>query len=199
MGETAETVDLKSQQPAPPLPLPLQLSATAPPGWSLPWDPTAIPSSRARRQVGGDLCSWGPGMGSCVGIAPALHLPCPSLRRRSAPRRCPTMLQVTGFSNAEEVAVGKDKVVPFSLEDRMKELGGSYSCGPDWAPYALASGKLITGQNPSSSKRVAEVRTATALHRPTAQPRLCAAWLAAPLSNCCCNSPATINDCPCSW
>lgn len=65
--------------------------------------------------------------------------------------------EVTGFSNAEEVAVGKDKAVPFSLEDRMKELGGSYSCGPDWAPYALASGKLITGQNPSSSKRVAEL------------------------------------------
>jgi hypothetical protein len=70
------------------------------------------------------------------------------------------MLQVTGFSNAEEVAVGKDKAVPFSLEDRMKELGGVYSCGPDWAPYALASGKLITGQNPSSSKCVAEVRPA---------------------------------------
>lgn len=65
--------------------------------------------------------------------------------------------EVTGFSNAEEVAVGKDKAVPFLLEDRMKELGGSYSCGPDWAPHAVASGKLITGQNPSSSKLVAEL------------------------------------------
>ena len=86
------------------------------------------------------------------------------------------LLQVTGFSNAEEVAVGKDKAVTFLLEDRMKELGGMYSCGPNWAPFALASGKLITGQNPSSSKRVAEVGSAAAgqgVHWPTVQPRLC--------------------------
>lgn len=45
-------------------------------------------------------------------------------------------LQVAGFSNTEEVAVGKDKAVPFLLEDRMKELGGDYVRGPDWHPFA---------------------------------------------------------------
>jgi len=65
--------------------------------------------------------------------------------------------QVTGFTNAEEVAVGKEKAVPFLLEDRMKELGGDFISGPDWHPHAVASGKLITGQNPASSKRVAEL------------------------------------------
>lgn len=32
--------------------------------------------------------------------------------------------------------MGKDKVVPFLLEDRMKELGGAYTAGPDWQPHA---------------------------------------------------------------
>ncbi|KAL4426169.1 hypothetical protein ABPG77_007451 [Micractinium sp. CCAP 211/92] len=65
--------------------------------------------------------------------------------------------QCTGFSNSEERAVGKDKAVPFLLEDRMKELGGAYTAGPDWQPHAVADSKLITGQNPGSSKRVAEL------------------------------------------
>lgn len=32
--------------------------------------------------------------------------------------------------------MGKDKAVPFLLEDRMKELGGAYAAGPDWQPNA---------------------------------------------------------------
>jgi len=58
---------------------------------------------------------------------------------------------VTGFSNAEEEAVGLTKVVPFLLEDRLKERGGVYSHGADWAPHVQVDGKLVTGQNPASS------------------------------------------------
>jgi putative intracellular protease/amidase len=47
--------------------------------------------------------------------------------------------------------------VPFLLEDRIKELGGEYVRGPDWTPFAVASGQLVTGQNPMSSQRVAEL------------------------------------------
>jgi putative intracellular protease/amidase len=60
--------------------------------------------------------------------------------------------RVTGFSNSEEEAVGLTAVVPFLLEDRLKERGGSYSKGPDWAPHVLVDGKLVTGQNPASSE-----------------------------------------------
>ena len=42
--------------------------------------------------------------------------------------------RVTGFTNAEEV-VGLSNVVPFLLEDRLKERGGVYSKGADWGPY----------------------------------------------------------------
>lgn len=66
--------------------------------------------------------------------------------------------KVTGFSNTEEAAVGKTEVVPFSLEDKLQELGAEYSKAPeDWAEYAVADGNLVTGQNPSSSKAVAQL------------------------------------------
>ncbi len=64
--------------------------------------------------------------------------------------------KVTGFSNVEEDAVELSKVVPFMLEDKLKERGGIYSKGETWAAYALADGQLITGQNPASSQLVAE-------------------------------------------
>ncbi len=63
---------------------------------------------------------------------------------------------VTGFSNAEEEALGLTAVVPFLLEDRLKERGGLYSKGADWAPYVQVADKLVTGQNPASSKPAAE-------------------------------------------
>jgi putative intracellular protease/amidase len=63
---------------------------------------------------------------------------------------------VTGFTNAEEEVVGLSKVVPFLLEDRLKERGGLYSKGADWAPYVQVDGKLVTGQNPASSRPAAQ-------------------------------------------
>jgi putative intracellular protease/amidase len=63
---------------------------------------------------------------------------------------------VTGFTNAEEEAVGLTAVVPFLLEDRLKERGGVYSKGADWAPYVQVDGKLVTGQNPASSQPAAQ-------------------------------------------
>jgi putative intracellular protease/amidase len=64
--------------------------------------------------------------------------------------------RVTGFTNSEEEAVGLTAVVPFLLEDRLKERGGLYSNGADWAPYVQVDGKLVTGQNPASSRLVAQ-------------------------------------------
>jgi len=64
--------------------------------------------------------------------------------------------KVTGFSNTEEGAIGLTKIVPFLLEDALKEKGAVYSKAEDWHPYAVEDGLLITGQNPASSKLVAE-------------------------------------------
>jgi len=64
--------------------------------------------------------------------------------------------RVTGFSNAEEEAVGLSAVVPFLLEDRLRERGGLYSKAANWAPYVQVAGLLVTGQNPASSVPAAE-------------------------------------------
>jgi putative intracellular protease/amidase len=72
--------------------------------------------------------------------------------------------RVSAFTNTEEEAVGLKKVVPFLLEDRLKELGGRFERGPDWQPFAIQDGNLITGQNPQSSELVAR-HVLTALGR----------------------------------
>jgi putative intracellular protease/amidase len=68
--------------------------------------------------------------------------------------------KVTGFTNTEEAAVQLTDVVPFLVEDMLKENGGQYSKGADWAPYVLTDGNLITGQNPASSGPAAEAALA---------------------------------------
>ena len=65
--------------------------------------------------------------------------------------------KVTGFTNSEEAASGLTDVVPFLLEDMLKERGGIYSCEGDWAVHVVEDGLLITGQNPASSRKAAEL------------------------------------------
>ena len=64
--------------------------------------------------------------------------------------------EVTGFTNGEEEAVQLTAVVPFLVEDMLKDNGGLYSKKDDWSPYAVEDGLLITGQNPASSELVAQ-------------------------------------------
>jgi putative intracellular protease/amidase len=63
---------------------------------------------------------------------------------------------VTGFTNTEEDGVGLTDVVPFLVEDMLKEKGGKYSKAEDWQVYVQQDGLLITGQNPASSAATAE-------------------------------------------
>jgi putative intracellular protease/amidase len=64
--------------------------------------------------------------------------------------------RVTGFTNSEEAAVQLTKVVPFLVEDELKRLGGRYEKAADWQSFVITDGKLVTGQNPASSKAGAE-------------------------------------------
>ena len=65
--------------------------------------------------------------------------------------------KVTGFKNSEEDGVGLTTIVPFLVEDVLKQNGGLYSSGPDWSSYVVQDGLLITGQNPGSSLETAAV------------------------------------------
>ena len=59
--------------------------------------------------------------------------------------------RVTGFTNTEEQGVGLTTVVPFLVEDMLKQNGGKYEKGADWGSYVVRDGMLVTGQNPASS------------------------------------------------
>lgn len=58
---------------------------------------------------------------------------------------------VTGFSNTEEKVAGLTDVVPFLVEDMLRQNGGHYAKADDWLPFVVTDGLLITGQNPASS------------------------------------------------
>jgi putative intracellular protease/amidase len=59
--------------------------------------------------------------------------------------------RVTGFTNGEEEAVHLTHVVPFLVEDELKRVGGLYEKAADWQSFVVVDGRLITGQNPTSS------------------------------------------------
>ena len=81
-----------------------------------------------------------------------------ALRDVKAPNGSPLVRgkSVTGFTNTEEAAVGLTGVVPFLVEEMLKQNGGNYSKAADWQPYAVTDGNLITGQNPASSEPTAK-------------------------------------------
>ncbi len=63
---------------------------------------------------------------------------------------------VTGFTNTEEQTAGLTEIVPFLVEDMLKQNGGHYAKVADWQPYVVKDGLLITGQNPASSAPAAK-------------------------------------------
>ena len=64
--------------------------------------------------------------------------------------------RVTGFSNTEEEAVQLTEVVPFLVEEMLKQNGGQYERADDWQCHVVVDGLLVTGQNPASSDASAE-------------------------------------------
>lgn len=65
--------------------------------------------------------------------------------------------RIAAFTDSEEHAVGLADAVPFLLEARLRELGALHESGPDFEPFALRDGRLVTGQNPASAPRTAEL------------------------------------------
>jgi len=66
---------------------------------------------------------------------------------------------VTGFSNAEEIAVDRQKDMPFHLETYLDNASGGHYVKSEeaWAPRVVVSStkKLLTGQNPASAQPLA--------------------------------------------
>lgn len=88
----------------------------------------------------------------------ALVCHAPGVLRRVTYKGAPIVKgkRVTGFTNSEEEAVHLTNVVPFLVEDELKRLGGIFEKVPDWQPFSIVDGRLITGQNPASSTGAAQ-------------------------------------------
>lgn len=60
--------------------------------------------------------------------------------------------RVTGFSNTEEKLAMRYNNIPYTLEDRLKELGADYHTGTvPFLSHTEVDGLLISGQNPLSA------------------------------------------------
>jgi putative intracellular protease/amidase len=70
---------------------------------------------------------------------------------------------VTGFANVEEdysdQATGT-RVMPWRLEDALKERGANYVQAGLFKPFAIRDGRLITGQQQYSARKVAQLMIA---------------------------------------
>ncbi|MEL6183970.1 MAG: type 1 glutamine amidotransferase domain-containing protein, partial [Myxococcota bacterium] len=65
---------------------------------------------------------------------------------------------VNGFTNLEESLFGKRWAAEFEfmLEDRLRARGGTFESGPFMLEHVATDGRLITGQNPTSTDGVVE-------------------------------------------
>lgn len=113
--------------------------------WDLPQDADvtrAVEAAYAAGKVIGAVCH---------GVAGLVSARTPDGQSIVAGKR------VNSFTDDEEDAAGLSTVVPFKLESRLRELGGRFEKAPNWASFAVQDGALVTGQNPASSLRVAQL------------------------------------------
>lgn len=113
--------------------------------WDLPKDPgvkRVVEQADATGKIIASVCHGAAGLVSA---------------RRTDGKSVVAGRKVNSFTDAEEVAVGLQDVVPFLLESRLRELGGIFEGGPNWQAYGVRDGHLITGQNPQSSELIAHM------------------------------------------
>jgi putative intracellular protease/amidase len=86
----------------------------------------------------------------CHGPAGPLGATAPDGKPLVAGRRA------NSFTNAEERAAGMTTVVPFPLEDRLRQAGGQFESGGAFQRFMVEDRGLITGQNPASADAVSQ-------------------------------------------
>jgi len=64
--------------------------------------------------------------------------------------------KINAFTNEEESEVKLTNVVPFLLENKLKERGAQFEKSGLWQNHVVTDQRVITGQNPQSAKSVGE-------------------------------------------
>lgn len=113
------------------------------------WD---FPTSAELRAVTASIFSRGGVVGAvCHGPAALVNLKLPDGSLLAAGKK------VAVFTNSEEEAVELTDVVPFLLQDTFEGMGAEVVEAEDFAENAVRDGRLVTGQNPASAGKAAEL------------------------------------------
>jgi len=67
--------------------------------------------------------------------------------------------KISAFTNEEEEALKATNIVPFLLEDKLIERGALFEKTEIWQEKVVVDGRLITGQNPASAKKIGVLLT----------------------------------------
>lgn len=65
--------------------------------------------------------------------------------------------RINGFTDQEEQMNGTENLVPLAAESELKKRGADFVKGAPFTEYAVEDQRFITGQNPMSSTKVAEL------------------------------------------
>ena len=92
-------------------------------------------------------------------LASVCHGPAALVRLQDPDAGAPLLKgrRVACFTNEEERTTGLQGDVPFLLEDEVKRAGATHEAAPAWQAHVVRDGRLVTGQNPASSAKLAAV------------------------------------------
>jgi putative intracellular protease/amidase len=76
---------------------------------------------------------------------------------------------LTSFTNKEEKYIKLHKVVPFLLEDELEKKGGVFKSVDNWQANVQVDQRLVTGQNPASTGKLAEEMIRLLLNKTSAK------------------------------
>jgi len=64
--------------------------------------------------------------------------------------------RVAAVTREEEIDIGQLEIIPFLLKDKFQERGATHIKGQAWSENVVIEGKLMTGQNPASAKKLSQ-------------------------------------------
>jgi len=63
---------------------------------------------------------------------------------------------VAAFTKEEEIMINQLDIIPFLLQEKLEEHGATHIYGKAWQENVVVTGRLMTGQNPASAKKLAQ-------------------------------------------
>ncbi len=113
--------------------------------WDFPDDPDLRALAERIHAAGGCIASV------CHGEAGLINLKAPDGGYLVSGKK------INGFTNEEEALNGTDALLPYAAETELVKHGAEFVKGPPFTEFAVSDQRFITGQNPMSSTKVAQL------------------------------------------